>query len=465
MSGLFGVIGGADCTSKLFVGVDYHSHLGTQYGGLAVLNGENRITKKIHDIQQSQFKGKFYQDLQDIEGKAGIGVISDSNEQPLVFESKFGTYALCTNGLIENKSEIASELIENGETFSEYSKDGVNPAELVATMISKGDDIVDGIGKMYDQIQGSITLLLLNKDGVYAARDRKGRFPLVVGEGDGFHAVTSESCAFSNLGLKAKKHVGPDEIVLLTEKGVKTVKKEGEDNRICSFMWIYTGFPASDYEGINAEEVRERCGKALAARDSVKADMAAGIPDSGVAHAIGYAIGAGVPFRRPMVKYTPGYGRSYTPPSQETRDQIALMKLIPNEKIIKGKSIVICEDSIVRGTQLKNYTLNKLYNSGAREIHIRVACPPLMFPCKYNLSTKTLEELAARKAIKSLEGDIKKNVDKYLDSDSDEYAKMVEWINNDLGSTSLMYQRLEDMIEAIGLPREKLCLYCWNGRK
>jgi amidophosphoribosyltransferase len=431
---------------------------------MAVLSDNGRIVKKIHDIQQSQFKSKFYGEYKGMRGKSGIGVISDSNEQPLVFESKFGTYALCTNGMIENKDTLAGEIIKGGETFSEYSEGGVNPTELVATLINKGGTLVDGISRVFDKISGSVSLLLLNKDGVYAARDRHGRFPLVIGEGKDGWAVASETCAFPNLGFKIKKFVGPDEVVLLTSSGMKSVKGEKKRNKICSFLWIYTGFPASSYEGINAEIVRERCGMALARQNHVKADMVAGIPDSGIAHAIGYAIGSGIPYRRPLVKYTPGYGRSSTPPSQQTRNQIALMKLIPNKDVISGKSIIFCEDSIVRGTQLKNYTITKLKEGGAKEVHVRVACPPLMFPCKFNLSTKTLEELAARKAIKELEGNINKNVEKYLDPGSKEHKKMVEWIKKDLGATSVSYQRLDDMIAAIGLPKEKLCLYCWTGK-
>jgi amidophosphoribosyltransferase len=285
-----------------------------------------------------------------------------------------------------------------------------------------------------------------------------------VAKGEDIWAVASESCAFPNLRLKVQKFIGPNEIVLLTKSGMKAVRGESTENKICSFLWIYTGFPASSYDGINAEVVRERCGMALARNDTVKADMAAGVPDSGVAHGIGYAIQSGLPYRRPLVKYTPGYGRSYTPPSQETRDQIALMKLIPNEDIIAGKSIVLCEDSIVRGTQLRNYTITKLFNSGAREVHIRVACPPLMFPCRFNLSTRSTGELAARKAIKTIEGDDSRNINEYLNPGSRKYNQMVEWIGKDLGATSLRYQRLDDMVGAIGLPRERLCLYCWNGR-
>jgi amidophosphoribosyltransferase len=464
MSGVFGVVSKGNCSETLFLGTDYHSHLGTEYAGMAVLDRKGSIRKRIHDIQQSQFKSKFYSEYTHLEGDAGIGVISDSNEQPLVFESKFGQYALCTNGLIENKDELTSKLIDSGETFAEFSDTGVNTTELAATLINKGDTIVDGIDNLFDRIKGSISLLLLNKDGIYAARDRHGRFPLAVAKNKDSWAVASETCAFPNLKLDVQKFIGPNEILLLTKSGMKAVRGEGRVNRICSFLWIYTGFPTSNYEGINAEVVRERCGRALAKRNKIKADMAAGVPDSGTAHAIGYAMESRLPYRRPLIKYTPGYGRSYTPPTQEIRDQIALMKLIPNKDIISGKSIVLCEDSIVRGTQLRNYTANKLFDSGAREVHIRVACPPLMFPCRFNLSTRTIDELAARRAIKALEGDNSKNIEGYLDPESEKHGKMVEWIKDDLGVTSLMYQRIDDMVKAIGLPKDKLCLYCWNGK-
>ncbi|MFH1056027.1 MAG: amidophosphoribosyltransferase [Candidatus Altiarchaeota archaeon] len=464
MSGVFGVVSKGSCSDMLFLGIDYQSHLGTQYGGMAVLGRDGAIHKKIHNIEQSQFKSKFYEDYSRLVGWAGIGVISDSNEQPLVFESKLGTYALSTNGRIDNKEQLADELIRGSSIFSESSQGEVNTTELVAKYISKADSIVEGIDRFFDKMTGSLCILLLNKDGIYAARDRQGRFPLIIGKGKHSWAVASESCAFHNLGLETMKYVGPNEIVLLTKSGMKSVQKEGKRNKICSFLWIYTGFPTSSYEGINAEVVRERCGRALAKKNNVHADMVAGVPDSGIAHAIGYAMESRLPYRRPIVKYTPGYGRSYTPPSQKTRDQIALMKLVPNKDIIAGKSIILCEDSIVRGTQLRNYTIKKLFRSGAKEVHVRVACPPLMFPCIFNLSTKTIAELAARKAIKAMEGSDGKNLEEYLNPDSQKHKKMVEWIRRDLEVSSLIYQRLDDMTDAIGLPKEKLCLYCWTGK-
>lgn len=463
MSGIFGVVSKENCFQQLFLGTDYHSHLGTQYGGLAILDG-NKISKQIHDISRSQFKSKFFKYSGKLKGNMGIGVISDRYEQPLIFQSKLGSFAICTNGLIHNDKELVAELINDGVFFNELSNGTTNTTELVAKLICQGDSIVDGISRMFDKIDGSISLLLLKNDGIYVARDRHGHTPLVIGKRNGNWAVASESCSFPNLGFKIKKFLGPGEVVLLNENGMKSVKKNWDTNKICAFLWIYTGFPASSYEGINVEIVRERCGRALARNDNVKADLIAGVPDSGTSHAIGYAIESGLPYRRPLVKYTPSYGRSYIPPSQSIRDQIAFMKLIPIDDVISGNRIVLCEDSIVRGTQLKKFTANKLFESGAKEVHVRPACPPLIFPCRYNLSTRTTQELAARRAIIAIEGKDIEDVDEYLNPDSEKYQRMVEWICKDIGVTSLRYQRLEDMVEAIGLPKEKLCLYCWTGK-
>jgi amidophosphoribosyltransferase len=354
--------------------------------------------------------------------------------------------------------------MDKGHSFTEVSKDGINATELIAKLISEGRDIVDGIGKMFDVIEGSCSLLVLTKDGVWAARDRLGYTPLVVGKRPDAYAVTCETSAFPNSDFETVKYLEPGEIVLLNEKGLAQRRKGCPKNQICSFLWIYTGFPASNYEGINTEIVRERCGRCLAKRDKdIKVDVVTGVPDSGLAHAIGYAIESGKPFRRPLVKYTPGYGRSYTPPSQETRDLIAKMKLIPIKEIIDGNSIVVCEDSIVRGTQLKNFTVKKLWDGNAKQVHIRPACPPLMFPCKFNFSTRSINELAARKAIRALEGKDIEDVSEYTDNKSAKYKKMVDWIAKDLEVTTLRYQTVEDMVKSIGLPKERLCLYCWTG--
>lgn len=462
MSGIFGVVSKEDCVETLFYGTDYHSHMGTEYAGMAVL-GEN-FTRQIHNISHSQFKSKFFEDCKRMKGNKGVGVISTFDEQPIYLNSRLGPFCLVTAGLIENIEELMSGSFEKGISFTEVSKGAVNVTELIAKLIIQGDNLIDGIEKMFDMIDGSCSLLLLNSDGIYAARDRLGYTPLVVGKRKDAWAVASETCAFSNLEFEVVKYLEPAEIVLINEDGMVQRKPGNETKQICTFLWIYSGFPASNYEGVNTEIVRERCGGYMARRDKdIEVDVISGIPDSGTAHALGYSMESGKPFRRPLVKYSPGYGRSYTPPSQKTRDLIARMKLIPIKDIINGNRIVVCEDSIVRGTQLKNFTVNKLWDGGAKEIHIRPSCPPLMYPCRFCLSTRSINELAARKAIRSLEGRDIEDVSEYVDHNSEKYKKMVEWIRNDLGVTTLRYQYLEDMVKAIGLPKEKLCLYCWTG--
>lgn len=462
MSGIFGVVSKENCVKTLLFGTDYHSHLGSEFGGIAVLGDD--FTRQIHSIAQSQFKSKFYEDSLQIKGNMGIGVISAVDEQPIYINSKHGRYCIVTNGSIDNLDELAKTLMKKGISFSEITKGGINGTELIAKLINQGDDLIDGIEKMFDVIKGSCSLLILNKDGLIAARDRGGYSPLVVGKNDDSWAVTTETCAFPNTEFETVKFLEAGEIILINKSGVVQKEKGGKNGKICAFLWIYTGFPASNFEGINVEIVRERSGRFLAKRDKdIKVDVVSGVPDSGLAHAIGYSMESGIPHRRPLVKYTPGYGRSYIPPSQEIRDHIAKMKLIPIKEIIEGKRIVICEDSIVRGTQLKNYAINKLWKAGAKEIHVRPACPPLMFPCKFTQSTRTIHELAARRAIKHLEGHDIDDVSGYLDTKSEKYKKMVDWIAKDIDVTTLRYQTLDDMVNAIGLPKEKLCLHCWNG--
>jgi amidophosphoribosyltransferase len=463
MSGIFGIVSKKNCASELLYGTDYHSHMGTEYGGMAVL-GE-RFHRSIHDISKSQFKSKFFEDYKEMEGNMGIGVISDRDAQPLIIGSKFGTFAIVSAGLVDNTNELAGELLEQGETFGEMSSGGVNSVELIAKLINQGKTLIDGIERLYDRIIGSASILLMKEDGIYAVRDRLGRMPLVIGERNGDHVIATETCSFLNLGYRIIKYLEPGETVRIGKHGLEEQLPGKINNQICAFLWIYTGYPASSYEGINVELVRERSGRSLAKNDDVKADLVAGVPDSGVGHAVGYAMQSGIPFRRPLVKYTPGYGRSYTPPSQEIRDLVAKMKLIAVKDIIADNRIVLCEDSIVRGTQLKNYTLKKLWEAGAREVHVRPACPPLMFPCKFALSTRSIDELAARRAIRALEGRDTEDIGDYLDDRSEKYRKMVEWIAKELDVTTLRYQRIDDMVEAIGLPREKLCLHCWIGDK
>lgn len=463
MSGIFGVVSKNDCSEYLLYGTDYHSHLGTEYGGMAVLGKD--FARQIHALGHSQFKSKFYNDYKKMNGNKGIGVVSALDEQPIYLNSRFGPFCLATNGNVENEDELTSALLEKGVSFSEVSKKTVNTTELIAKLINQGSDLITGIEKMFNAIDGSCSMLLLNRTGIYAARDRFGYTPLIVGKKDDAWAVTSETSAFHNLGFKVVKHLDPGEIVILNEDGI-TQRKPGvtRTNQICTFLWIYTGFPASNYEGINAEIVREKCGRSLAKHDTdIEVDVVAGVPDSGMAHGLGYAMESGKPFRRPLVKYTPGYGRSYTPPSQHTRDLIAKMKLIAIKEVIEGNRIVLCEDSIVRGTQLKNFTITKLWDCGAKAIHVRPACPPLMFPCKFNLSTRSIQELVARKAIRSIEGHDVQDISAYVDPTTDKYKQMIDWINKDLGSTTLRYQTVDDMVKAVGIPKEKLCLYCWTG--
>jgi amidophosphoribosyltransferase len=469
MGGIFGVVSDGNCAKTLFYGMDYHSHLGTENAGLAVL-GEGGFCNAIHRISQTQFKSRFLDDYKSMNGAMGIGAIDDESPQPLIIRSKFGTYALAATGLITNKDELTRKLLNEGAWFSEMADGGVNSVELVAQLINRGANIVDGIVGMQRLIEGSVCLLLMTREGIYAARDRYGRFPLVIGqeirdEGHppGFVAAT-ESSSFSNLGYEQVRSLEAGEIVRFDRTGIREEQPAGKEKHVCAFLWIYTGYPASVYEGISVENARERCGQAMARCDDVEADFVTGVPDSGVGHAIGYAMESGLPFRRPLVKYTPGYGRSYTPPSQDIRDLVATMKLSAIRDVIKGNRMVVCEDSIVRGTQLKNFTIRKLWDNGAKEIHIRPACPPLMFPCRFASSTRTVSELASHRAIRELEGGKADSSEEYLDHRSRKYAAMIEWIRHDLDVTSLKYLHIEEMIAAIGLPEEQLCLYCWRGR-
>ncbi|MCD4814544.1 amidophosphoribosyltransferase [bacterium] len=464
MSGIFGLASSENCAEKLMYGIDYHSHLGTEFGGMALLDRE--FVRRIHSLGADQFKSKFAGELQYMPGHLGVGVISDNQEQPMYLNSRLGPFCLVTSGMITNADTLAANLMSRGISFSEMANGSINTTELVAKLISLGNTIAGGIEGMFKDIEGSCSLLLLHRDGIYAARDHNGYTPLIVGRNGKSWAVTSETTAFYNLDFKIEKYLAPGEIVLINHDTGMVQKSAGQPGtRICSFLWIYTGFPASDYEGINAEIVRENCGRFLAQQDQgLKVDLVSGVPDSGVAHGLGYAIESKVPFRRPLVKYTPGYGRSYTPPSQATRDLVAKMKLVAIAEVIKGNRIVLCEDSIVRGTQLKNFTVKKLWDNGAKEIHVRPACPPLMFPCKFNLSTRSLDELVARRAICDMEGAVIEDVSDYLDSKNPKYQKLMDWIAKDLEVTSVKYLTIDDMVAAIGLPREKLCLYCWNGQ-
>jgi amidophosphoribosyltransferase len=469
MGGIFGVVSEGNCAKTLFYGTDYHSHLGTENAGLAVF-GDGGFSHAIHSISQAQFKSRFVEDYKGMTGRMGIGAIDDESPQPLIIRSKFGTYALAAVGLITNKDELTRRLLREGGSFSEMADGGINNVELVAKLINRGETIVDGIARMQQAVEGSICLLLMAREGIYAARDRYGRFPLAIGAevspagAEVSYTAATESSSFANLGYELSRSLGPGEIVRLDRDGIHIEREAGGEKHVCAFLWIYTGDPSAIYEGISVENAREQCGRAMARGDRVEADFVAGVPDSGVGHAIGYAMESGLPYRRPLVKYTPGYGRSYTPPSQDIRDLVATMKLCAVRDVIRGGRMVVCDDSIVRGTQLKNYTIRKLWDNGAKEIHVRPACPPLMFPCRFSSSTRTAAELASHRAIRALEGETMGHIDEYLDHHSERYRRMVEWIRQNLNVTSLKYIHLEDMIAAIGLPEEQLCLYCWRGR-
>jgi amidophosphoribosyltransferase len=464
MGGLFAAVGKIDIVEDLFYGTDYHSHLGTKRGGLAAGNGAS-IVRYIHNIENAQFRSKFGEDVGKLSGARGIGVISDTEDQPLLIRSHLGNYAIATVGVIKNIDELVDRAFRGKCLhFSEMRGGEINPTELVAAMINREDTFEDGVRAAWEFIEGSSSILILTDSGVLAARDKFGRTPLVVGRKPDATAVSLETCAFPNLGYEVERYLGPGEIVRLTPEGCETVVAPGRKLQICAFLWVYYGYPASSYEGINVETVRNRCGEFLARNDDVKIDLVAGIPDSGIGHGLGYAGRAGVPFRRPFVKYTPTWARSFMPQNQEVRDQVARMKLIPIREIIQGKRLLFCEDSIVRGTQLKD-TIQRLYEFGAVEVHMRPACPPLAYGCKYlNFSRSRSElDLAARKAIAALEGPEPRNIAEYARTGSEKYEAMVAWIAQKLGLTTLRYQRLEDLVEAIGLPKEKLCTFCWDG--
>ena len=464
MGGFFGVTSTEDCVHDLFYGTDYHCHLGTMRGGLAVRNGDS-FARSIHDITNAQFRSKFEDDVTKMGGRSGIGVISDFDDQPLIIGSHLGVYAIVTVGSIQNWQKLAKKAFDKRSAhFSEMSGSTINPTELVATLIDHEATFADGIRYAQEAIKGSCSMLLLTDDGIYAARDRLGRTPIILGRKEGALAATLETCAFPNLGFEFERSLGPGEVVRLSPDGVEQIHPPGDQMQICTFLWVYYGYPASNYEGINVEVARNQCGAALARSESMDIDMVAGVPDSGTGHAVGYAHEASIPYRRPFVKYTPTWPRSFMPQDQQTRDLVARMKLIPVRELIQGQRMLFCEDSIVRGTQLKD-TIQRLYDYGAREVHMRPACPPLVFGCKFlNFSRSRSEmDLASRKAIKELDGGAEPDLDAYADPDSDECQAMVDRICTRLNLTSLRYQRLSDLVEAVGMPKEKLCTYCWDG--
>ena len=464
MGGFFGVASTSDCSNDLFFGTDYHSHLGTVRGGLAIKD-DGALQRVIHDITNAQFRSKFDEDISQMRGNMGIGVISDYEDQPLVIGSHLGNYAIVTVGVIQNLDELAAAAFKRRAThFSEMSGSEINPTELVATLVNEGDTFAEGLKNAQESIEGSCSILLLTDEGIYAARDRYGRTPVILGSRKDAWAVTMETSAFPNLNYELVRDLGPGEIVRVLPEGVEQVQPPGDELQICAFLWVYYGYPSSSYEGINVEDVRNRCGAALARNDDVEVDIAAGIPDSGTAHAIGYANAAQVPYRRPFVKYTPTWPRSFMPQDQSIRDLVASMKLIPIRELMAGKRMLFCEDSIVRGTQLRGI-IERVFSYGAEEVHMRPACPPLVYGCKFlNFSrSRSLMDLATRKAMKKLDDEKQSDPAAYSDPESEEYAEMVEVIRKELNLTSLKFQRLDDLVDAIGLPKNKLCTYCWDG--
>ncbi len=468
MGGFFGVASKEDCVFDLFFGVDYHSHLGTRRAGLAV-HGENGFQKAIHKIDNSPFRTKFEKEANTMHGQMGIGCISDFEPQPMLVRSHHGTFAVTTVGKINNKDEIVDTILKNNDHFFVMSNGEVNPTELVAALINQKENLIDGIRYAQEVIDGSVSMLVLTDKGIYAARDLLGRTPIAIGKKDGAYCASLECFAYHNLGYQPVRELGPGEIVVFDAEGIRTLVKPGTKMKICTFLWIYYGYPSSSYEGISVEYARYRCGEYLAKRDTVKPDVVAGVPDSGTPHAIGYSNAAGIPFTRPLIKYTPTWPRSFMPTMQEKRDLIAKMKLIAVPELVKDKSLLIIDDSIVRGTQLRE-TAEFLFRSGAREVHVRPACPPLIYGCKYlNFSrSKSEMELITRRCIAELEGteEVAPEVLKeYSDPDSEKYAQMVDLIGKKLKFTTLRFHRLDDMLAAVGLPAESMCTYCWNGEE
>lgn len=463
MGGFYGVVSKKDCVKEIFYGTDYHSHLGTKRAGMVFIASKKGFKRSIHTIENSYFRTKFESELQEFSGNSGMGIISDTDPQPILFTSHLGRFAIVTVCRVLNIAELEKKILSVKKHFTENFEGNTNPTEVIASLICEKDTFIEGIENVFENIKGSCSLMILTEDGIIAARDKLGRTPIVIGRKDGAYAVASESCSFPNTGFELEYFMGPGEIVHVTSDGFSQLKKPGKKMQICSFLWVYYGFPPSYYEGINVEECRYRCGAVLARRDCVDADFVCGIPDSGSGHALGYSNEKKIPNRRAYSKYTTTWPRSFLPSFQEERALVARMKLIPNKAIINNKRIIFIDDSIVRGTQLKKNT-DDMRKSGALELHMRIACPPLLYPCKFLNFTqsRTPMELAGRRAIKQMKGD-DINLLEYTDPDSEKYKEMVNKIAEDLDLSSLIYQRLDDLIDSIGLPKEKLCTHCWDG--
>ncbi len=464
MGGFFGTISTKCCVNDLFYGTDYNSHLGTKRAGMVTFDEEKGFSRKIHNLERDYFRSKFEDELDSFSGNKGIGVISDTDPQPIIVNSHLGRYAVVTVAKINNLHEIADELLARRMHFSELSANNINQTELVALLINMGNTFVEGINLVYKKIEGSCSMLILTENGIIAARDFLGRTPIVIGKKEEAYAVSSESTSFPNLDYKRVRDLGPGEIVYLTAHSLEVLQEPLKREQICSFLWVYYGFPASDYNGINVEAVRETNGRMMGEQDDTEVDCVCGVPDSGVGMALGYAEGKGVPYKRAVLKYTPTWPRSFTPGNQERRALVAKMKLIPNPALLKDKRVVFCDDSIVRGTQLKD-NVKTFFDYGAKEVHCRISCPPLVYGCPFIgfTSSKSDMELITRRIIKDFEGEHDKNLDKYATTDSPEYRRMVDEIARRLGLTTLKFAKLESLVESIGLPKCQVCTHCFDG--
>ena len=464
MGGFFGTISTVDCVNDLFYGTDYNSHLGTRRAGMATFDPEKGFSRSIHSLERDYFRSKFEDELEQFHGNQGIGVISDTDPQPIIVNSHLGRYAVVTVAKINNQREIADQLLAQKMHFSEMSANKINQTELVALLINMGATFVDGINKVFERVEGSCSMLILTEDGIIAARDKYGRTPIAIGKKDGAFAATSETSSFPNLDYQPVHDLGPGEIVRLRADGFEVLKPAEEKEQICAFLWVYYGFPSSDYNGINVEAMREHNGYLMGKEDDMEADIVCGVPDSGVGMAIGYAEGHGIPYRRAVLKYTPTWPRSFTPGNQSRRDLVAKMKLIPNRAILTGKRVVFCDDSIVRGTQLRD-NVRTFFDYGAKEVHARISCPPLVYGCPFInfTSSKSDLELITRRIIQQFEGAPDKNLDKYATAGTPEYQNMVKEMANQLGITSLKFNTIDNLVQSIGMSKCSICTHCFDG--